>query len=813
MSRIMFLDLETQNNPYFGALASPRHPDNYVVLNGWAFDGGPVSHLYNADKAEAGARPWLTIPDDVAMVVAHNAPFELDWMLHQQRTELLKFLKRGGRFFCTAYAHYLLSNQQDTYPSLDEIAPLYGGTHKVDGVKLLWEQGYKTSQIDPALLLEYLVGPSGDVANTRTVFYGEHKQLTERGMWKMALERMEGMVYNCFAMDAGLFVNHEVAERERIAGETRISELVQYFNSLRSHLPEGCEFKESSDFHMSAWLFGGPIKYRHRVPSFNDDGSPKWEKQDAVMFGETYISWPEGGLNAEQFQWAVENYGSAKRYASGKNKGQLKVERVDSPVQKQVWADTHYMCPPLVDMNLLGETVRKEFLKEFSGKRVLLDGSPVISTGKDCLEALKVQQALPEDVRGVLALLDEFSKLDKDMGTYYLREVYDDDGALVKQSGMLQYRNELSIVHHVLNCTSTVTTRLSSNKPNFQNLPRGDTSNVKKMFTSRYDSKLWLDWAVTNGRIDSVFAAECYANIEAGIPNGFIVEADYSALEVVTLAAFSQDQNLIKALMDGIDMHCMRLSAKLGRPYAEIRAIHKDENHPEHASISKQRTDIKPRAFAYQYGATARGIAFATGCSVEEAQAFIDTEKALFPGVEGWFDDVIIPIVSSNTVLCREQRDDQSWTVYKRGTWQSPGGTCYSFREFEKTKFVNGQRVTFMEFKPTQLRNYPIQGESGFFVQGISGQVMRWLVANDFFGGRVHIINTVHDALYVDCHRSVLDVVCAGIQAIMESLPAYFTREYGYNLNVPFPAAVEFGESMFIKKHWHPGVLEKKDVA
>lgn len=825
--RIMFWDLETENNPYCGAIASPRHPDNYVVLNGWAIDktpmDGPIEHLRNNSKEEAASRPWITIPDDVWLIVMHNAPFEMDWLLVQQRPEITKFLKRGGRVFCTAYAHYLLSNQLDTYPSLDEIAPLYGGAHKVDGIKILWEQGHKTSEIDPALLLEYLISPTnGDVANTRQIFYQQVAQLQSRGMWTMALERMEGMLFCCYAMDAGLFVDQKVAWAALAVGEARIAELKAMFETFRSGLPPEVEFKESSDYHMSAWLFGGPIKYRKRVPAFEADGTtPKWEKGDFVKSGEQLVPVDEQGCITAQVNADVltlkpelmefETSWTFERYKSGKNKGQVKVFREDTAVQKLVWAEALYFCPPLVDLNLLGPAVKREFEKEFQGKRTLADDSPVISTGKDCLEKLQVQQALPAEVREVLARLDEYAKLDKDMGTYYLREVKDDEGNVTKQSGMLKFLTDLSIVHHVLNCTSTVTTRLSSNRPNFQNLPRGDTSNVKQMFTSRYDNKQWLDWARKVGLIDVDFYVECCANLINDVSNGYIVEADYSALEVVTLAAFSKDKALTKALTDGIDMHTMRLSAKIGRPYAELMVILKDENHPEHSDIKNQRTNIKPRAFAYQYGATARGIAFATGCSVEEAEAFIATEKALFPEVETFYDEQITPVVAASSVLHREQRDDNSWRVYKRGVWQSPGGTCYSFREYEKATYVNGKRTEGMEYKPTQIRNYPIQGESGFFVQGICGLVIRWLIANDFFGGRVTVINTVHDAIYLDCHRSVLDTVAAGVKAIMESLPVYFSTKYGYTLDVPFPAAVEFGTSMFIKQHWHPGVLEESN--
>ncbi len=826
-NRIMFWDLETENNPYCGAIASPRHPDNYVVLNGWAIDtnpmDGPIEYIRNESKEQAASRPWITIPDDVWLIVMHNVPFEMDWMLVQQRDELTKFLKRGGRVFCTAYAHYLLSNQLDTYPSLDEIAPLYGGAHKVDGIKVLWEQGYRTSQIDPALLLEYLISPTnGDVANTRQIFYQEVAQLQARGMWEMALERMEGMLFCCYAMDAGLFVDKQVAWAALAKGEARITELKALFLQYRQSLPPVVEFNEGSDYHMSAWLFGGPIKYRRRDPAFNADGTPKWDKADFVKSGEQLVQLTDTGMIRltqadEMFEVTPDvaefDHGFVfEKYKSGKNKGQVKVFREDTQVQKLQWAEHLFVCPPLVDLNLLGDAVKREFQKEFMGKRQLADDSFVISTGKDCLEKLRVQEKLPAEVREVLARLDEYAKLDKDIGTYYLRQTKDDDGNVVKQAGMLQYLTDLSIVHHVLNCTSTITTRLSSNRPNMQNIPRGDTSDVKQMFTSRYDSIEWLVWAAQLGRITVDFAQECANNIAAGIPNGFIVEADYSALEVVTLAAFSRDKNLTQALMDGIDMHCMRLSQQLKEPYAEVLKKCKDATHPDHERYSTMRTNVKPKAFAYQYGATARGIAFATGCSVEEAQAFIDAEKALFPEVESFYDEKITPVVAASSVLQREQRDDNSWRVYKRGVWQSPGGTCYSFREYEKAQWVNGKKIEGMEYKPTQIRNYPIQGESGFFVQGICGLVIRWLIANDFFGGRVVVINTVHDAIYLDCHRSVLDIVSAGVKAIMESLPGYFSKKYGYTLDVPFPAAVEFGTSMFIKKHWHPGVLEEDHV-
>jgi len=406
----------------------------------------------------------------------------------------------------------------------------------------------------------------------------------------------------------------------------------------------------------------------------------------------------------------------------------------------------------------------------------------------------------------------EFAKLDKDMGTYYLREESDEEGNVLKQSGMLQYLDDLGFVHHMLNMTSTVTTRLSSNRPNFQNLPRGDTSDVKQMFISRFEAEL-------------IERLQCSMNGSTWIEEykkqdvrGVIIELDYSALEVVTMAAFTKDEQLIKALLEGIDMHCLRLSKKLGEPYEEVlRKAKLDEDDPEHEKYASMRTDIKPPSFAYQYGATARGIAFSCGYTIEAAQEFIDNEKELFPGVEAWFDNVIFPSVESNLTRHREEVDGH-WRSFCTGTWQSPGGTTYEFRQYPKRQWIDGKLQELMLFKPTQMRNYPIQGESGFFVQGISGLVFRALLKEDFFPDKygdpqVYIINTVHDALYLDCRLEVLDEVIALVKGIMESLPQHFSERYGYELDVPFPAAAEYGFSMKQKIGWKPGELHLDKLA
>ncbi|HDC4630200.1 DNA polymerase [Enterobacter kobei] len=795
--RAQVIDVETENHEWYGELASPRCPDNYVVMqgqrdcvltkDGWEFY--KREEYRYASREDWLANKSLHLHPDTNILVAHNAPYELSWWFEHYGDEFRAFLLRGGRVFCTAYAEYLLTHQQSQYPSLNETAPKYGGTHKVDAVKAMWESGYLTSQIDQELLSEYLSGPSGDIENTTKLFVGQWNELTKQGMLPMALTRFEGMLMWAYMMHSGLHVDREVAERNRRELQDSISGLTEtLLGYLPADMPKEAreQFKFTSAYHMSAFVFGGVMKYKARVERRDADGNLIYVKVDAPLFKRGKDKWLK---HTSECVWDDETglwYDPVEKvhqtiYSSGKHKGEPKFEKLATDEVDTKWGEVLFRLPGLLRVqdrrareiadNLEWEDPKRpgEYLRrtgDWVGKRKLADGSPVFSTAGEVLDILAARK-----IPGVVEIADR-AKAQKDLGTYYLSETFDEDGNVTGQSGMMQFIQPDSIVHHTINMTATETTRLSSQRPNSQNLPRKGTSKVKQMFTSRFGE------------------------------GGRIVEADYSALEVVGLAGFSKDKNLIRALLDGIDMHCMRLSAQLNEPYEDVLKKCKDESHPEHARYSQMRTDIKPKAFSYQYGATARGIAYSTGCSEEEAQAFIDNEKGLFPEVEEWFDAVIFPAVerSGQSNVFKEQDENGRWQVYRRGHFRSPGGTCYSFRQYEK--WNKAARAYLMEYKPTQMRNYPIQGETAFWVQGIGGLLFRWLLANDFFGGRVVPINQVHDAFYFDVAPDCPHEFFVGLKAIMESIPEYYNHIWPeYNLTVPFPAEVEAGPSMYEKHH------------
>ncbi|UAW09894.1 DNA polymerase I [Acinetobacter phage APK77] len=758
----IILDFEVENYEYCGSLASPHCPENYVVAAGWACDNGLVKSEYYTEPNQWAAS--TAFDEDLLnskVLVAHNLSFELHWLLATKFELIKKFLNNGGRVFCTQYAEFLITHQTEMYPKLEDCSVKYGGTKKIDAVKLLWEQGYKTSEIDQALLMEYLADEhSGDVANTRRVCFAQVAYMQEVGMYEMAKMRMDSLLFNAIATYNGLYVNMDVAKKNMDEQYKRIAELQEDVRSyLPKDLPAELEFSFTSGYHMSAFLFGGTITYDKKVPY----DPPKFEQV------EVYEITGEDGTKhyVEPTDILDVSYHNVTVYKAGKNKGLPKTFKLDSKIEKLKWGKGTYRFEGLVNFNELPKHVSEQFTgdrAEFKGKRVhTACGTPVYSTGDDALDLVANFTEAAQPLR-------DMKKLIKDTTTYYLVE--DDKG---KQSGMLQYVEPNGIIHHQLNNCATVTGRLSGSKPNLQNVPRDGTSKVKEMFVSRFGS------------------------------DGRLVECDYSALEVVALASISGDKNLLQQLIDGTDMHCYRLAGALGEDYETVFEKCHDKSHPEHKKYKQLRTDIKPRAFANQYGASAMGISFSTGCSLEEAEQFKETERKLFPESSTYAERVVRPQVEQNglTVPMESELVNGVWKHFRRGFFKANSGTCYSFRQFPK--YVKGVGEKY-DYKDTQIANYPIQGEASFIVQCACGRVIRWLIENDFFGGKALPINTVHDCIMLDCvDLETAVMVGTKVKEIMDSTPKWMTtripalKEWRYD-TTPFPAELEIGSSMMNKE-------------
>lgn len=118
-----------------------------------------------------------------------------------------------------------------------------------------------------------------------------------------------------------------------------------------------------------------------------------------------------------------------------------------------------------------------------------------------------------------------------------------------------------------------------------------------------------------------------------------ILNLDYKGAEIRVFTAYAHDQELIKALNDGLDVHSFFTQEIYGIPYAEVEK-YKDID----KKMKKTRTNVKRVVFGILYGAMAKKIAETAGITMEEAQAVIDKLFARFPALKEYMDETVAQI-------------------------------------------------------------------------------------------------------------------------------------------------------------------------
>lgn len=699
----LVLDLETSTYSSFGRKANPFDARNYIVSWGLRYQDGRELLTHPQNELKEPPRGWL---NGVECIVGINLKFDLHFIWDSP--ELRAFFKRGGRIYDCQYARYLVTAQQHKWPSMNEMAEIYGGTQKEDRIKEYWQNGVQTIDIPKDELLEYL---HYDLENTEIIFKGVRKEAKEKGMVKTIRQHMEGLCGTIEMEYNGLKIDREVAARNQKTLEDQLEKIGNDLQKFVPDLPADCEFNWGSGEHLSALLFGGSIKYTVREHQRGEDGK--------LLYAAKTVKEP-----------VKDARGNPVKYKTGKKAGEIKYRNVKVADKSR---------PKM--KNVTKEVRLKGLTKPRKSWGLAKEG--VYKTDAKVLEILAKEHGLE-----VCKTLLEYKKYDKDLGTYYQRG----------DKGMLTLVQEGDIIHHQLNNVQTETGRLSSSKPNMQNLPRGNTSAVREMFTSRF-------------------------------PNGKVAEIDYSQLEVVVQAFLTRDDNLIRDVNDGVDFHCKRLSVKLHEDYEEVLKKCKVEKDPWY---DLERTKAKGFSFQRAYGAGKKAIAAATGMPEEEVQQLIDAEEKLYPRVSAYNRWV------ENTVKKNKTPTDQrSFRGYTRhfGWHPSPTGKRYGFTEYDAPDFLV-QRGTMTSFKPTEMKNYSVQGAAGEMVLAMIGKLWRKFVANGNYGGKALLVNTVHDCVWFDCDSSVVDQVVEDAEKIMVSIPEHYEEIYGIDVPVKFKVDSEVGPNM-----------------
>lgn len=270
-------------------------------------------------------------------------------------------------------------------------------------------------------------------------------------------------------------------------------------------------------------------------------------------------------------------------------------------------------------------------------------------------------------------------------------------------------------VHTTFNQSSTATGRLSSSNPNLQNIPvRSDRGKeIRKAFVP-------------------------------GAPEGVVLSADYSQIELRIMAHLSGDQHLVGAFKAGIDVHTATAS--------KIFGIAPEEVSPD------QRRIAKTANFGIMYGISSFGLSQRLRIGRKEAQRIINDYFGSFPSILSFIEDT------------KEAARENGFVE-----------TLFGRRRFIPE--INSKNGTIRALAERNAVNAPIQGTSADIIKMAMTRIGSRLSES---GLRSRMVLQIHDELVFDSFPEEIEALRSLVVEEMEnvvelSVPLTVECNYGKN--------------------------------
>ncbi len=263
--------------------------------------------------------------------------------------------------------------------------------------------------------------------------------------------------------------------------------------------------------------------------------------------------------------------------------------------------------------------------------------------------------------------------------------------------------------------TVAATGRLSSNNPNLQNIPirteRG--RQVRKAFVPRDE-------------------------------NYVLLAADYSQIELRIIAALSEEDTMIEAFKNGMDIHAATASKVFNVPLEEV--------------TREQRSNAKTVNFGIIYGVSAFGLSNQTDLTRSESKELIDTYYKTYPKLRNYMG---------------EQVDFARDNGYVQ--------TVLGRRRYLKD--INAGNQVVRGAAERNAVNAPIQGSAADIIKLAMINIHKKLAEGNY---KTKMLLQVHDELVFDCYKPELEEMKTLIKTEMEN---------AYQMTVPLDVEVGIGEN------------------
>ena len=543
--RITILDVEntvaTRNNKMH---LDPFERGNTLVMVGvhpldtqdtstYIFDHSDVTKDDDLISNQFGVQDHL---DKTDLLVGHNIAYDLIWLWESG-------FKYNKPVFDTMLCEYIFNKGVTSSLGLGSLAVHYKcQTLKQDTLKEYFKKGYSTRDIPRDELKTYLIH---DVIATKEIFEKQYKRLQNNTLLPTVQLTNEVAVSLTKMYQAGFKIDvdrlkevRKEFEEEKISLEKDLSEYTKY---LMGDTPINLNSPEQ----LSWILFS-------RKPKDKKEWAAAISN-DPYMSNDVFKNFIERG-----FYKLYKTKAMQCKFCRGK--GHIhKVKKDGSPYKNKT------KCASCDARGYLYINTKEIAGLKFNPSNVKWASANGFKTNKGNLEILE-NIAFNKNMIKAKTFLSNLKRLSA--VSSYLSNYIEGIENFIKPDGLL---------HVKLNQHITSTGRFSGASPNMQNMPRGSTFPVKKVFVSRFDE-------------------------------GKILEADFAQLEFRVAAYLSQDPVAIKEVTEGFDVHSY--TAK----------VITDAGQPTTRQVAKMHT------FAPLYGATGYGRTEAEATYYEH---FIDKYKGI----------------------------------------------------------------------------------------------------------------------------------------------------------------------------------------
>lgn len=241
-----------------------------------------------------------------------------------------------------------------------------------------------------------------------------------------------------------------------------------------------------------------------------------------------------------------------------------------------------------------------------------------------------------------------------------------------------------------------------------------------------------------------------------------ILNADLKQIEVICFAQLCKDENLIKLLNEGKDIHRYIASKVYNKAEEDVSDL--------------ERKSVKPGTFGIIYGNGAPRLSENTGQSVEWCKEFISTFYKLFPNAKLWH----------NFILSKVEKD---------GFLKLPTGSILKFKKHPAKYAWQKSKGIVESYNPPDIKNWPVQHFAFLILSILLGKFFREKALNN--REKYLLINTVHDSIMLDCKPEYVEQAKTDILEITNTLPKYLEEFWNLKLLAPVSIDITTGQN------WH----------